>query len=194
MSPTDPLREEGLVEFPYGSVWLVGGCDPGQLSQLALHALGTADAVIHDPGVSREILELVQPPRYREAALPPVAIERTISLAKDGWRVVRLVEGNPFERHDAIECAANLSENSIPFRVISTTDEPFIGGAPIAVLTVCKARSARRTDPQTSKTETTILVVSIVSQRSEGRLGNGSALSAQRRQAPLGFSMSGLAG
>src|ERR1700731_4345385 len=24
MSPTDPLREEGLIEFPYGSVWLVG--------------------------------------------------------------------------------------------------------------------------------------------------------------------------
>jgi hypothetical protein len=194
MSPTDPLCEEGLIEFPYGSVWLVGHSDAGRLSPLALQALGTADAVIYDPGISCDFLELVQPHGYREAALPSVAIKRTLSLAQDGWRIVRLVEGNPCERQDAIECAAILSDYGVPFRVISTTDEPFIGGAPINLLMVCKPHLARRADLQTAKTETTMFVVSVVDQRSDGRFGDGSASSAQRRQAPLGFSMSGLAG
>jgi len=194
MSPTDPLRDEGLVEFPYGSVWLVGGCDPGQLSPLALHALGTADAVIHDPGVSPDILELVQPPCYREAALPAVANERALSLARDGWRIVRLIEGNPLERHDAIECAAQFAEHGNPFRIIPVTGEPFIDGAPTALLIVCRSRLARRTDPPSSEPKTGIIVVSIGGQGSEEQLSDGSGLGTHRHQEPLRFSMSGLAG
>ena len=47
-----------LPEFTYGSVWLVGAGDghPRHLCPLAVHALGTADAVIHDLAVPRELL------------------------------------------------------------------------------------------------------------------------------------------
>ena len=51
MSTIDPSLEMGLPELAYGSVWLVsaGDRDPRHLSPLAVHSLGTADAVIHDP-------------------------------------------------------------------------------------------------------------------------------------------------
>jgi uroporphyrin-III C-methyltransferase len=113
------------------SVWLIGACDPNQLSSIALHALRTADAVIHDPDVSVEILYLVRPSRYREAALPTEAIQRTVKLARDGWRVVRVVERDPLARNHAIECAAKFSDYGIPFRFISIASEPSISGVPI---------------------------------------------------------------
>jgi siroheme synthase len=49
-----------LPEFPYGSVWLVvaGDSDPRHLSPLAMHALGTADPMIHDLAVPQELLDL----------------------------------------------------------------------------------------------------------------------------------------
>jgi siroheme synthase len=157
-------------------VWLVGACYPGQLSPLALHALGSADAVIHDPGVSPGILELVQPPRYRELAAPDEATERAIKLARDGWRIVRLVEGDPLELHHAIECAGKLFDHRIPFRIIPVSSEPLIGEAPVTLLMVCKPRLIRR------------------GKQSEARFDNCWTMNFQRRQAPLGFSMSGLAG
>jgi hypothetical protein len=172
----------------------MGAGDEGQLSLLALHALGTADAVIHDPGISLQILDLVQPARYREAARPAVANERALSLARDGWRVVRLVKGNLPQRHDAIECAAQCADQGIPFHIIPTTGEPFIAEAPTALLTFCKPLLARRIDSQLSEAEPGMVVISIVGQRSGEPLGDSLAMSAPRRQAPLGFSMSGLAG
>jgi hypothetical protein len=49
-----------LPEFPYGSVWLVvaGDSDPRHLSPLAMHALATADPMIHDLAVPQELLDL----------------------------------------------------------------------------------------------------------------------------------------
>jgi len=89
-----------MPELHYGSVWLAGAGDGDlrHLSPLALHALGTADAVIHDHGIARQILDFVQSPRYREVASPEQAIERSIKLAEDGWRIVRLVEGDAVRR------------------------------------------------------------------------------------------------
>src|SRR6516165_2579140 len=100
MKSADPSSESGLPEFANGTVWLVsaGDGDRHHLSPLAAHALGTADAVIADPSVAQEILDLVKPPRYREAAVADRAIKRSIKLAQDGWRVVRLVEGDAIER------------------------------------------------------------------------------------------------
>jgi hypothetical protein len=194
MLARDPLGEKKFPEFAYGSVWLMGAEDQGELSPLALHALGTADAVIHDPAVSPDILELVQPPRYREAALPAVANERALSLTQDGWRIVRLIEGNPLEQHDAIECAARCAEHGIPLRIIPLTGEPFIDGARTALLIMCGPRVARRTDPPSSEASTGMIVVSIVRQGSEERLSDDPGLGPHRRQEPLRFSMSGLAG
>jgi hypothetical protein len=92
-----------LPEFPYGSVWLVGAGDgdPRHLSPLAVHALGTADAVIHDLAVPRELLDLVKPSHYREAGSPYWAIGRAIHVAQDGWRVVHLVAGSTIEPSNA---------------------------------------------------------------------------------------------
>jgi uroporphyrin-III C-methyltransferase len=61
-----------LPEFAYGSVWLVGAGDGNSrhLSPLVVHALGTADAVIHDLAVPRELLDLVKPSHHREAGPP----------------------------------------------------------------------------------------------------------------------------
>jgi uroporphyrin-III C-methyltransferase len=181
MSTIDPSLEMGLPELAYGSVWLAsaGDGDPRHLSPLAVHALGTADAVIHDPGIAQEILDLVKPPRYREAAAPGRAIERSIKLAQDGWRVVHLVEGNALER--AIECATSFAEQNIPLRIAPTADEPLIGEAPIGLLLIHKPVKIGRT-------ETGTLVVLIATPQSEA------ATNAEPRPAPLSFSMSGLAG
>jgi hypothetical protein len=174
--------ELDLPEFPYGSVWLVGAGDgdPRHLSPLAVHALGTADAVIHDLAVPRELLDLVQPSHYREAGAPYWAIGRAIHLAQDGWRVVRLVEGSTMER--AIECAARCAEQEIPFRIVPTAGEAVAREAPLGLLFVRQTASLGGADPRSS------LVLVVATPQSEA------GASAKRRLPPLGFSMSGLAG
>ena len=96
MKTTAPSVETALPELAYGSVWLVSAVagDTRDVSPMGIHALTTADAVIHDPGIPDEMLNLVKLPRYCEAAAPGRAIERSIMLARDGWRVVQLVAGN----------------------------------------------------------------------------------------------------
>jgi siroheme synthase len=76
MWQTASSLELELPEFPYGSVWLVraGDGDPRQLSPIEVRALGTADAVIHDLAVPRELLDLVKPSHYCEAGSPYCAI------------------------------------------------------------------------------------------------------------------------
>ena len=65
-----------MPEFPYGSVWLAGARDgnPRHLSPLAVHALRSADAVIHDLAIPRKLSDLVKPSHYREAGSPYWAI------------------------------------------------------------------------------------------------------------------------
>ena len=171
-----------LPEFPYGSVWLVGAGDgdPRHLSPLAVHVLGTADAVIHDPAVPRELLDLVEPSHYREAGPPYWVIGRAIHLARDGWRVVQLVEGSTMER--AIECAIRCAEQEIPFRVVPGADEAVGREAPLGLLLVRKSAPLGGADPSSS------LVLVVATPQSEA------ASSVKRSLPPLGFSMSGLAG
>jgi uroporphyrin-III C-methyltransferase len=182
MSGKAPSVEKGLPEIAYGSVWLVsaGDGDPRHLSRLAVHALRTADAVIHDAGVALKILDLVNPGCYREAAAPGQAVERAINLAQDGWRVVYLVEGNTMER--TVECAIQFAEKDIPFRVAPDAGDPIIGDAPIGLVLVRRPLSPGGADPRST------LVVLL------GAPQSGATTLAQTRQAPLGFSMSGLAG
>jgi siroheme synthase len=177
----DLPSDEEQPELAYGSVWLVGAGDgePSHLYPLAVHALHTADAVIHDPGIAAKILELVEPPRYREAAARSRAIERSVKLAQDGWRVVHLVEGDVME--PAVECAISFAEHNIPFRIVPTGDEPLIGKAPIGLLLVRKSMSVGLGEPST-------LAMLIAAAPSD------SATRAEQRQPPLSFSMSGLAG
>ena len=177
----DLSPDEELSELAYGSVWLVGAGvgEPSHLSPLAVHALHTADAVIHDPGIPAKILELVEPARYREAAASSRAIERSVKLAQDGWRVVHLVKDDVMER--AVECAISFAEHNIPFRIVPTGDEPLIGKTPIGLLLVRKSMSV-------GLGETGTLAVLIAAPPSD------TATRAEQRQPPLSFSMSGLAG
>ena len=181
MSNQDLYLETELPEFAYGSVCLVsaGDGDPAHLSPLAIRALGTADAVIHDPAVAPRILDFVKQPRYREAASPSAAIKRSTKLALDGWRVAYLVEGDAMLH--AVECATNFAEHNIPFRIAPTGEKPLTGKMPIGLLLVRKVA-------QVGSTETGTLVVLISPPLSE------TASNGERRQAPLSFSMSALAG
>ena len=182
MLSTEQPLELGLPELLYGSVWLIGAGngDPCNLSPLAAHALGTADAVIHDPEISELILGLVKPPHYREAAAPLRAIERVIKLTQDGWRVVHLVEGNGVER--AIECATGFAEHNISFRIVPNAGEPIDGEAPLGLLLVRKPVSLGGANLRSS------LVMLVATAQAAASPG------VELRQPPLGFSMSGLAG
>jgi uroporphyrin-III C-methyltransferase len=172
----------GLPELAYGSVWLVGTADgdPSHLSPLAVHALSTADAVIHDPAIAKAVLDLVRPPRYREAAAPLQALERVIKLAEDGWRVIQLVNGEVMER--AIESAIRCAERNIPFRMVPSAGDPVASEGPLGLLLVRKTLSAGGTEPRPT------LVLLIATPQSDAAADN-----APRRR-PLEFSMSGLAG
>jgi len=139
-----------LRELPYGSVWLVGDGDgnPSHLSPLAMHALSTADAVIHDLGVSQKFLDLVKSSHYRETGAPRRAIGRAIQLAQDGWRVVHLVEGKTIER--AIECATRCAEHDVPFCIVPDAGEPIGRKALLGLLLLRKSASLGRADPGSS--------------------------------------------
>jgi len=182
MLSTDQSLELGLPQLSYGSVWLVGAADgnPRHLSPLAVHALSTADVVIHDPGISQGILNFVKAPRYREVASPEQAIKRVIKLVEDGWRVVLLVKGSAMER--AVEGAMRCAERNIPFRVVPHVGDPVSNDAPLGLLLVRKTLSVGGADSHPT------FVVLIATPQSDSAAGNAS------RRRPLDFSMSGLAG
>jgi uroporphyrin-III C-methyltransferase len=182
MLSIDQSLELGLPAISYGSVWLVGAADgdPSHLSPLAAHALSTADAVIHDPGVSKAVLDLVRPPHYREAAASLQAFQRVIKLAEDGWRVVQLVSGEVMER--AVESAIRCAERNIPFRIVPSTGDAVGNEAPLGLLLVRKMLSVGGAEPRPT------LVLLIATPQSDAAAENA------RRRRPLDFSMSGLAG
>jgi hypothetical protein len=182
MSTTNPSPEMELPNLVYGSVWLVSASDGDSrhLSPLALHALGTADAVIHDPRISQALLDLVKPPRYRESAAPRRAIERAIKLAQDGWRVVHLVEGDTMER--AVESAMRCNERHVPCRIVPNAGEPLGAEALPGFLLVRRTLSVGIADPRLAPA---LLVANPQPDVAAGIVP---------RQRPLDFSMSGLAG
>jgi len=182
MLSADQSLQSRLPELPYGSVWLIGGAglNRRRLSPLAVHALSTADAVIHDPGIPQEILDLVKPPGYREVASAGQVIERSIKLAEDGWRVVQLVEGDTIER--AVETAIRCAERKVAFRIVPNAGEPFGGNVPLGLLLVGKAISIGGAEPR----PTIVLLTATPDSDAATRIVPG------RR--PLDFGMSGLAG
>ena len=145
-----------------------------------MHALSTADAVIHDAGIAQGILNFVQAPRYREVASPEQAIRRVIKLAENGWRVVLLVKGSAMVR--AVEGAMRCAERNIPFRIVPNVGDPVGNEAPLGLLLVRKTVSVGGADSHPT------FVVLIATPKSDPAAGNGS------RRRPLDFSMSGLAG
>ena len=175
-SPSEPV----LSEFAYGSVWLVGaaGSSRNQISSLATYALKTADAVIHEPAIGQSILDLVELPRYREAADRARAIERSIKLAEDGWRVVLLVQGSAVEC--AAECGKHFVERHVPLRIVPAADDPSAGHAPLSMVFTRQLSAA---GPGAAA-----LIVVVADPPFEP------VPSTRRRSAPVSFSMCGIAG
>ncbi|MDE0781492.1 MAG: uroporphyrinogen-III C-methyltransferase [Alphaproteobacteria bacterium] len=123
------LDELSLPQFEAGWVWLVGAGpgDPSLLTVGALHALRSADTVVHDALVDERILALAHP----EAGLvyagkrggkpspkQPDISARLVTLAREGRKVLRLKGGDPFLFGRGGEEALALVASKIPFRVI----------------------------------------------------------------------------
>ncbi|MCF3948382.1 uroporphyrinogen-III C-methyltransferase [Acidiphilium iwatense] len=116
-------------DFALGTVWLAGAGpgDPALLTLAALHAIATADVILHDALVSPEILALAPAAtrlipagkRAHGEHTPQLAINaQLIALASAQHRVLRLKGGDPFVfGRGGEECLA-LAAAGIVFRVI----------------------------------------------------------------------------
>lgn len=138
--------------FEPGSVWLVGAGpgDPGLLTLHALHALTTADVVLHDALVAPEILALIDTPhlisvgkRAGGTRTPQLRInQRLMALARAGHRVVRLKGGDPLVFGRGGEEAVALASAGIPFRIVPGISAG-IGGAASASVPITHRSLAR---------------------------------------------------
>jgi len=127
-----------VPDFSPGSVWLVGAGpgDPGLLSLYALHALNTADVVLHDALVPPEILALAATPRLHGVGKRAGGTrthqlrinQKLIALARGGERVVRLKGGDPLIFGRGGEEALALAAAGVPFRIVPGISAG-IGGA-----------------------------------------------------------------
>lgn len=130
-------------EFHTGSVWLVGAGpgDPGLLTLNAVHALATADVILHDALVAPEILSLAPQARHEPvgkraggARVAQLRInQRLIELARQGHRVVRLKGGDPLVFGRGAEEALALAAASIPFRLVAGVSAGIGGTAAASV-------------------------------------------------------------
>jgi uroporphyrin-III C-methyltransferase len=119
-------------EFPVlapGEVWLVGAGpgDPRLLTLMALHALRSAEAIVHDALIDARILNLASDgatlysagkrggkPSPHQSDIN----ERVVALARGGKRVVRLKGGDPFVFGRGGEEAQALARAGIQFRIV----------------------------------------------------------------------------
>ncbi|WP_439542480.1 uroporphyrinogen-III C-methyltransferase [Hyphomicrobium sp.] len=130
--PAMNFPPEIFPEFPElapGQVWLVGAGpgDPRLLTVMAIHALRSADTIVHDALVDPRILRLAREdaevhfagkrggrpsPQQRDIN------ELIIAEARRGRRVLRLKGGDPFVFGRGGEEAYALVAAGIPFRVV----------------------------------------------------------------------------
>lgn len=118
-----------LPDFPPGEVWLAGAGpgDPRLLTVLALHALQTADDIVHDALVDARVLRLARQgaelisagkrggrPSPHQRDINEVLVER----ARSGRRVLRLKGGDPFVFGRGWDEASALTEAGVRFRII----------------------------------------------------------------------------
>jgi uroporphyrin-III C-methyltransferase len=120
---------ETLPGIEPGWVWLTGAGPgtTGLLTLLALRGLGTADVVVYDALVDRDVLRLARPGAVLEyagkrggkpsAKQPDISL-RLVHLAREGKRVLRLKGGDPFVFGRGGEEALTLVEAGVPFRVV----------------------------------------------------------------------------
>jgi uroporphyrin-III C-methyltransferase len=123
------MRLPDLPDFPPGEVWLAGAGpgDPGLLTLHALHALGTADDIVHDALVDPRVLELAGSqarlifagkrggkPSAQQGDINELLIDR----ARMQRRVLRLKGGDPFVFGRGGEEALALTRAGLRFRII----------------------------------------------------------------------------
>jgi len=120
---------QGVVVGIQAKVYLVGAGpgDPDLLTVKALRLLQTADTVVYDRLVSREILELI-PQTVSRIFVGKATSRHTLSqqeinallvdLARKRPNVVRLKGGDPFVFGRGGEEALALARNNIPFEVV----------------------------------------------------------------------------
>lgn len=140
------------ADFAAGSVWLTGAGpgDPGLLTLHAAQALATADVVLHDALVPRDILDLATTPRLEPvgkraggARTHQLRInQRLIALARQGLRVLRLKGGDPLVFGRGGEEALALAAAGIAFRIVPGISAG-IGGTAAASIPLTHRRLAR---------------------------------------------------
>ncbi len=120
---------ESLPGIEPGWVWLTGAGPgtTGLLTLLALRGLSTADIVVYDALVDKDVLQLARPGAVLEyagkrggkpsAKQPDISL-RLVQLAREGKRVLRLKGGDPFVFGRGGEEALTLVEAGVPFRVV----------------------------------------------------------------------------
>jgi uroporphyrin-III C-methyltransferase len=112
-----------------GKVYLVGAGpgDPELLTLKALRVLKTADAVLHDDLVTREILQLISPTAQvhdvgKRCGKKKIQQEEInflmVALADSGLRVVRLKSGDPMIFGRAGEEIEALRRADIPYEIV----------------------------------------------------------------------------
>ncbi|HJP23220.1 MAG: uroporphyrinogen-III C-methyltransferase [Alphaproteobacteria bacterium] len=135
-----------LPDFEPGWVWLVGAGpgEPGLCTLLGYHALRTADVVIYDALVGKEILELARDGAElefsgkrggRPSPSQPNISRRLVQLAREGKRVLRLKGGDPLVFGRGGEESLALVEAGVPFRIVPGISAG-VGGAAYAGIPV----------------------------------------------------------
>jgi uroporphyrin-III C-methyltransferase len=129
MNGTDIAAALKLPAFEKGWVWLVGGGpgDPGLITALGLHALGTADFILYDALIDEALLGLAKKgaglifagkragvTSCKQSEISALLVE----LAKKGGRVLRLKGGDPFVFGRGGEEAQELAKAGVPFRIV----------------------------------------------------------------------------
>ncbi|HCO99957.1 MAG TPA: uroporphyrinogen-III C-methyltransferase [Rhodospirillaceae bacterium] len=123
------INELNLPAFQPGWVWLVGAGpgDPALLTVGALHALQSADVVVHDALVDDRILALAGTKAKliyagkrggKPSPKQPDISARLVTLSQQGKRVLRLKGGDPFLFGRGGEEALALVGANVPFRIV----------------------------------------------------------------------------
>ena len=118
-----------MPDFPPGEVWLAGAGpgDPRLLTLLALHAVSTADDIVHDALIDPKVLALKRDaaelipagkrggrPTLHQNDINDILIDR----ARAGRRVLRLKGGDPFVFGRGWDEVLALAEAGIRYRLI----------------------------------------------------------------------------